>query len=103
MRQRVTRSFRTTAASAAATTTLVSRTAATLAADARESAARTHAYATNVARPPTTGAGLNAARTAAIDRTRTMMPAYARLGRAIDSSRYGIGDACRIPCLSIRV
>ncbi len=84
-------------------TTLVSRTAATLAADARESAARTHAYATNVAMPATTGAGPNAARTAAAERTRMTMPAYASVGRIIDSSRYGIGAACRIPCLSISV
>ena len=75
-RPRVTRSFSTTAASAAAMTTLVSRTAATLRRRGPLKRGEHEAYATNVAMPATTGGRPERRAHRRRPRTRATMPAY---------------------------
>ncbi len=98
-RHRLTGSVRNREARSAVTTTLVSRTAATDAAEARWSASRTMQYAPKVATPATIVAALSSARSLA----RGTVAAYASAGPSIESSRYGSAPACVTPCLSTSV
>src|SRR5215203_45070 len=99
----VTRSPRTGAARPTAITTLVSRTAATDAAEACWRAKSTSAKAPKVAGAAMSVAGPSACPSAATPLRWTTMARYTATGRASTTTRYASGSACSTPRASASV